>query len=140
MIIENYSDFDEIKIKKKYIKTSSENVLIIEVNDIHDGPLSGICEYAGGVYYYCCITEFEHLTEKQRYPRKYILIKFNEDLINRQKQIEKLKSENETLKIKSLLEKPYFVLPSDVVAWYEVDENKNNDAFLQSYYQWLQKT
>ena len=140
MIIENYNDFDEHIVKNKYKKVSSENVRIIEVNDIYDGPLSGVCVYFDSVFYYCCITEFEHLTEKQRYPRKYILIKLNEHLINRQRQIENLKSENETLKLKSLLEKPYSVLPSEVIAWFEVDENKNKDAFLQSYNQWLHKT
>jgi hypothetical protein len=140
--VNSRQDFINIEKKLNLKKISENEIMINEVDDIWDGPLSGECTWQNRKYYFYCFDQLDG--DDDRWPRKYLLlILTKQQVIERQKVFDiyqdfcsgKLDQE-EYAKILNSLPPQKFEI-QQIVGWFDSGDHDNLPSkFIKSYFEW----
>jgi hypothetical protein len=143
MKIKNRKDFEEADINLGLKKFSEDEIIILDIDDVWDGPLSGLCECMNRGYYFYCFDRLEG--DDDRWPRKYILINLSKEQLSEYNRlhVEFIKWKNGQVSLeayqKILDELPLQkVNKNQITGWFESGKN-NPSKFMNSYFKWLKQ-
>jgi hypothetical protein len=139
MKISNEKEFSQADTRYNLTKIASDEILISDVDDIWDGPLSGTCTWKGDNYYF--FTFDQVVDGEDKWPRTYVLIKpataHTEALTllrdAYQKRQQQLISSEEYQKIYDNFP-PQRIDSSQLIGWF--DDGGKSSKFIESYFKW----
>lgn len=144
MEILNKLDFVDYDKTPNIKKLSADEITILDVNEIWDGPLDGICQWKCTDYYFYSIDQLREYILGERFPNIFILIKLDSTQIKIIKNVKKIYSDwnlnlistNKLHELKSN-NKPQIVKTEQVIGWFEaIESEKNTSKFIDSYFKW----
>ncbi len=145
MKIKNKEEFKEADSRLALKKISADEIVILDVDDIWDGPLSGFCMFNNKKYLFYCFDQLEG--DDDRWPRKYLLIELTqEQLAEHQKQdavYHKWRSgsisQQEYQEIFETFQ-PQTIDKGQIIGWFDAGvQGGNLSKFMKSYFEWREK-
>lgn len=131
MKIKNKDWLNNIELKLK--KIPSSEIHILYENDVWDGPLEGICEWANKKYYFVCSDQLDETSEDDRRPRKYVLLELSpEQLEEEDKERQLFASLKERLKLEDFYERQksfpeHRISLEQVIGWFDSEGLSENN-------------
>ncbi len=128
MKILNQDDFKRFDTKGDLLKISANEIRIKEIDDIWDGPLSGLCEWNGGEYYFFAFDQLEDDGSGDRWPRKYVLIRLTEENVRARSM---LKEQTGMQEVGQHINK------DQIIGWFDSEPQgaQEQTKFLKSYFE-----
>lgn len=143
MEIANEADFVNAKTKLGLQKISAGEIVVIDIDDIYDGPLSGSCSWRNREYYFFTFDRIDD-TGEDRWPRKYLLITLTPQQLS---EVEKLRNYFRKRKSGQMTREEYsrvyddwpkqVIKKSQIIGWF--DGGGRSSQFMGSYRDWSNK-
>jgi hypothetical protein len=121
MKIKNEMDFVQADKRLNLKELSADEIYILDVYDIWDGPLSGKSSYKNEECFFFSFDQLQKEVSEESWPRKYILFKTD-------CKFDALLSTSEGIQIGS----------KQLIGWFDSLKgfDKSSSQFLKSYFQW----
>jgi hypothetical protein len=127
-------------------KLSPDEVRISDIEDVWDGPLSGMCIWKEKEYYFACIDQLDEDGE-DRWPRKYLLISLTDAQKEQHEREARLfiEMQKETITREEYLKlqaqfQPQLLKQEQIAGWLELAGDTESSLFMNSYLEWQQGT
>jgi hypothetical protein len=144
MKIQNELELKNLNQRSNLKKISADEVEVISVDAIWDGPLGGVCQWNNQRYYFQCFDLIDD-EEESRWPRKYLLINLTAKQIdNNAKLHDMFLRWRDSLISKEEYQSYLQSVPSErididqIVGWFDSDFKDSNQPvkFIKSYLVW----
>ncbi len=107
-------------------------IIITEVDEVYDGPLSGDCLWQDKKYYFYSFDQLKDDGSGDPFPSKYALIDLTEDQL---KQLEKERLDMMDIANAGKDFPRYLINKNQILGWFSsVDPNTKERGFLKSYF------
>lgn len=145
MKIKNEEEFEGADMRLALDKIFSEEVMILDIDNIWDGSLSGFCIFNNKTYYFHCFERLEG--GEDRWPRKYLLVNLSQEQLAEYNRFDgEFKKWKEGSISLEEYQKILDVFPSQVinknqiVGWFDSGiQGGNQSKFIKSYFDWREK-
>jgi hypothetical protein len=145
MKIENKNEFINADKVLNLQQISADEIAILVVDEIYDGPLNGSCEWNGIKYYFYSFDQLHDDKTGAEFPSKYLLIDLNDSqssVLERTRELFSRWTDNilTTAKYTEFLNTlpPQKIDIKQLVGWFDSSLKRNDKPtqFVASYFEW----